>query len=807
MSDFIHVLVDLPLIVLVLLKITIVLGLGWIVQFFLTHHNPHWRVLLWRCIIIGIFLVPALLPLKYMQIRVATSPGLPTVSWPDSISEDSIKDGVTPVSNTLFAEPAPMQQSVVRNDSHDFRPSFSFSTWFRANLWMIVFGVWAVVTAILTSRLLIGFNRIRHYIDRSSPAPEHFQHLLDRVAGDLHYPRKIGLFISPDFSTPFVTGFRKPVVVFPERMMSDTYIDESPAIMAHEVAHMCSGDLFWMFVTKWIGALLWFHPLVWKIQEAHHGACEEVCDAVAADYIGNAERYSSVLARIALEILGTFPAVGAIPLVRSSDILIRLKKLKREVCSKPLAGRWIALSVLTGMAIFVCLGSVRLVGAEENQSSLTVEKTLPVATQEEVRQILKELQHRFQHRPPYQFSFLTEFELLRGARAGKSIHQGDKPFLYYKADGTIRCSGGKIEYLYTDAHLNDDLEFQKSTEYHSVWQDGRALELRKYKSGCEEAVTTHVKLHDMIRPDSIGWFADGVFIGSNHFSEGLVGAPELKIARETGIVGNELLRIEGEISSGTMTVWLSVDKPVTLKRASFEASSNFASHLDINSFNLDVKVLEYTTIGDAPFPTRAIATYSYDIPGKSKDVIRLTTTRREIRVNPDFDSMNAFQIVIPEGKIVEDYGANIVYKWVRGELKVIKGEPLPLKGKALPDFKDLGFDDSPAFIDGKVILVCFFDQGPPQNFPRRLKEQAPELKAKEAVHVFFLAPTMDGNTLSHWDSIPYPVGMIKGNKTQLRYIWGVKSLPWFILADENHIVQAEGQSLSELNEELAKVEK
>ena len=807
MNDFIHVLVDLPLIVLVLLKITMVLGLGWIVHFFLIHRNPHWRVLLWRCVIVGLFLVPALLPLKYMQIRVASSRPLPTVSRPDSISGDSIEYGVTPVSNPLFAEPVPMQESAVRDESHYAPPSFSFSTWFRAHIGMIVFVVWAVVAAVLTSRLLIGFIRIRHYIDRSSPAPERFQRLLDRVAGDLHYPRKARLFFSPDFPTPFVTGFRKPVVIFPERMMSDKHTHESPAIMAHEVAHLCSGDLFWMLMTKWIGALLWFHPLVWKLQDAHHGACEEVCDAVAADYVGNAERYSSVLARIALEIQSTIPTVGVIPLVRSSDILTRLKILKRKVGSRPLAGRWVALSVLMGMAVFVCLGSVRLVGAEEKQSSFTAEKTLSVATQEEARQILKELQHRFQHRPPYQFSFLTEFELLRGARAGKSIHQGDKPFRYYKADGTIRCSGEKIEYLYTDAHLNDDLEFQKSTEYHSVWQDGRALELRKYKSGREEAVTTHVKLHDMIRPDSKGWFADGVFIGSNHFSESLVDAPELKIARETGIEGSELLRIEGEISSGTMTVWLSVDKPVTLKRASFKASSNFASHLDINSFNLDVEVLEYTTIGDAPFPTRAIATYAYDIPGKWKDVIRLTTTRREIRVNPDFEAMNAFQIVIPEGKIVEDYGANIAYKWVRGELQVIEGEPLPLKGKALPDFKDLGFDDSPAFIDGKVILVCFFDQGPPQNFPRRLKEQVPELKAKEVMFVFFFAPKMDGNTLSHWDDIPYPVGMIKGNKTQLRYIWGLKSLPWFILAGENHIVQAEGRSLSELNEALAKIDK
>lgn len=256
-----------------------------------------------------------------------------------------------------------------------------------------------------------------------------------------------------------------------------------------------------------------------------------------------------------------------------------------------------------------------------------------------------------------------------------------------------------------------------------------------------------------------------------------------------------------------MTVWLSVEKPATLKRASFKASSNFASHLDINSFNLDVEVLEYTNIGDAPFPTRAVATYSYDIPGKAKLVNRLTTTRREMRVNPDFDSMNAFQIVIPEGKIVEDYGANITYKWVRGELQVIKGDPLPLTGKALPELKDFGIHLLPHYIDDKVILVCFFDmeQRPSRNFLRRLSEQARELKEKDIVIVAAQASEMDFNTLNDWvkkNNIPFPVGMvgmIKGDETHTRFTWGIKSLPWLILTDKNHIVQAEGLNLSELD--------
>ncbi|MCH8218952.1 MAG: hypothetical protein IH892_19515, partial [Planctomycetes bacterium] len=218
--------------------------------------------------------------------------------------------------------------------------------------------------------------------------------------------------------------------------------------------------------------------------------------------------------------------------------------------------------------------------------------------------------------------------------------------------------------------------------YHSVWQEGRGFKLTKYlKAGREEASTTRVKFHDKIRPDDKGWFADGVFINSNLYNEDLLGVPELKVARETGIAGGELLRIEGEIPSGTMTVWLNVEKPVTLRRASFKASSNLTSQLsDIDAFNLEVEVLEYVRIDDVLFSTKAVATYTYEIPGEPAILAnRLTTTRSEIQVNPDFDSMGAFQIDFPEGMIVFDWEAKTAYKWVGGKLEAQSLGPITPK--------------------------------------------------------------------------------------------------------------------------------
>jgi hypothetical protein len=42
----------------------------------------------------------------------------------------------------------------------------------------------------------------------------------------------------------------------------------------------------------------------------------------------------------------------------------------------------------------------------------------------------------------------------------------------------------------------------------------------------------------------------------------------------------------------------------------------------------------------------------------------------------------------------------------------------------------------------------------------------------------------------------------KAVKDKTRFSWGVQSLPWLILTDEQHIVQAEGFNIDELDDEI-----
>jgi peroxiredoxin len=128
-----------------------------------------------------------------------------------------------------------------------------------------------------------------------------------------------------------------------------------------------------------------------------------------------------------------------------------------------------------------------------------------------------------------------------------------------------------------------------------------------------------------------------------------------------------------------------------------------------------------------------------------------------------------------------------------------------LKDKPLPDISDLGIE--PKDIEGKNILLCFFDylQRPSRNCVQQLNKRAEELKAKDVSIVAVQISKVEQDALNEWiksQNISFPVGMVSNDEQAIRFTWGIKSLPWLILTDTNHIVRAEGFALAELDEKL-----
>jgi hypothetical protein len=135
-----------------------------------------------------------------------------------------------------------------------------------------------------------------------------------------------------------------------------------------------------------------------------------------------------------------------------------------------------------------------------------------------------------------------------------------------------------------------------------------------------------------------------------------------------------------------------------------------------------------------------------------------------------------------------------------------------LVGKPLPGWGEIKFDPPLGQADGKMILVCFFDmsQRPSRHCVTQLAAQAAKLKDNGVFIVAVQASAMGQSALDQWVkkyNVPFSVGMVRGDQEKTRFAWGVKSLPWLILADRRHTVVSEGFELGDLDRQLEQMKK
>jgi len=148
------------------------------------------------------------------------------------------------------------------------------------------------------------------------------------------------------------------------------------------------------------------------------------------------------------------------------------------------------------------------------------------------------------------------------------------------------------------------------------------------------------------------------------------------------------------------------------------------------------------------------------------------------------------------------------------ELDVIgKSDYAPsLVDKPLPDLGGIAIDFTPAQAKDRMMLVCFFDmnQRPSRYAITQLAQRAKLLEDKGVTLFAVHTSRMDKTILNEWvkkNDVPFPLGWIEGDEGKTRFTWGVKSLPWLILADRKHIVQAEGFAPAELDARIQKINK
>jgi protocatechuate 3,4-dioxygenase beta subunit len=141
-------------------------------------------------------------------------------------------------------------------------------------------------------------------------------------------------------------------------------------------------------------------------------------------------------------------------------------------------------------------------------------------------------------------------------------------------------------------------------------------------------------------------------------------------------------------------------------------------------------------------------------------------------------------------------------------VKIVLGQTL-LSGKSstgerVTDWAALGLSDHAAELQGKGVLLCFVD--PEQRSCRhvlsQLAAQSGELAGRNVI-VVAVPLSQDAGVSQEKPTNALLMAKPADDPDALRQAWGIQSLPWLVLMDENHTVRAEGFAPADLPARLA----
>ena len=397
-----------------------------------------------------------------------------------------------------------------------------------------------------------------------------------------------------------------------------------------------------------------------------------------------------------------------------------------------------------------------------------------------------------------------------------------------------RIDGKRSHIFY---HIWDDLpneDVSTTIEQASNWVDlwnGNLAILWHYRMSEEGTGSGNISRDEKIGKANINaWYNGAPFMGIRYSNYERIDsvirqADTMSVRKELEKIGSSACYvIDAETNSGTYTAWFDPQHGYQIAQVEISVGPNdhyrTTTLKDDESRFLSVKNIRFENIDGTWIPMEADIHVKSIKPHLGLSVIidkhhKVT----HMNLNPDHEALGSFVPVVPNGTIMWDMDFGIKYTWQErmkfvvdhcdGRIKYVPKDWSILVGvdKPLPSFEGIELDLSAEQIKDKTILLCFFDmqQRPSRNCLRQLSTRAQELKAQGVVVMAIQASEVEQAKLNEWieeNNILFPVGMIENDTEKTRFIWGVRSLPWLILTDKEHIVTAEGFSIAELDDKL-----
>ncbi len=159
---------------------------------------------------------------------------------------------------------------------------------------------------------------------------------------------------APDLDQPVTFGVRRPVVLLPEVLRTQSP-DIQRAVIGHELLHVQRRDWAWLIVEEIAVCFFWFHPAAWWLASRIQLAREEVVDELAVLLTGRRKVYVEAL----LAFADTTSVLPTAAFARRRHLFRRIALVSKE---DAMSSRRIVASCAL-MALIVGMGSWYAVSA------------------------------------------------------------------------------------------------------------------------------------------------------------------------------------------------------------------------------------------------------------------------------------------------------------------------------------------------------------------------------------------------------------------------------------------------------------
>lgn len=300
-------------IVQILFSSTLILLAAFFTCVFSGKRTPSFRHAVWTVAMLGLLLLPLVLPLlPRISLEI-----FPPQSKGNSVAEsgNTLKTGVenrpefsetqipgnsgasSPELVFTDAFPYPAQEKTANHlDSPASRSEISYS---REVFPAVVFFTWLGVALLRIVQLgrshVSAGTLLRKTREVQNPEIREF---LSRLCDRLKISTPVQITIHPETRIPFALGIFRPVIVLPPHS-ENWNREEREAILTHELSHIARRDTFWQLLAQTVSALYWFHPLVWFGIWRMRVERELACDDAVLHHGGKARDYAGILLELA----------------------------------------------------------------------------------------------------------------------------------------------------------------------------------------------------------------------------------------------------------------------------------------------------------------------------------------------------------------------------------------------------------------------------------------------------------------------------------------------------------------------------